>query len=69
MPVAAIKTFSKKTGKSEKELESLWKRAKKLAKDEGHEEEYDYIMAIFKKMSGIKENYKLKIDTGEFKFL
>jgi hypothetical protein len=56
MPVAAIKSFAKKTGKSESELESKWKEAKELAKKEGHSEDYDYIMAIFKKLCGIKES-------------
>jgi len=64
MPIDVIKSFSKKTGKSVNELEKLWKKAKAIAKEEGHEEEYDYIMGIFKKMIGIKEHYTLNILNG-----
>lgn len=30
--------------------EEKWQKAKRLAKEQGHEEEYDYIMGIYKKM-------------------
>ena len=56
MPVNVIKTYAKKTGKSEGELERLWVRAKEAAKEQGRDEDYAYIMGIFKKMAGISES-------------
>ena len=49
MPNAIIKSFAKKTKLSTQKIESLWNRAKSIAKKEGKEEEYDYIVGILKK--------------------
>lgn len=44
-----------------KKDEEYWSRAKKLAADQGHKEDYDYIMAIFQNMSGKKtESTKMR---------
>lgn len=37
-----------------KEDERLWQKAKKLAEEEGHKEDWAYITGIFKKMKGGK---------------
>ena len=50
MPSSVVKSFSKKTNKSVKEVEKLWHRAKELAAEQGHTEEYDYITGILKRM-------------------
>ena len=56
MPATVIQSFSKKTGKSVEELEKLWKKAKKVAEEQGRKDDYAYIVGIFKKMLGIEEN-------------
>ena len=64
MPNAFLEKLakSKKYG-SKKELEQKWEKAKQLAKDEGHEDDYAYIMGIFKRMIGYKnENNVLDED-------
>ena len=50
MPATMIPSFAKRSGKSEKEVERLWHKAKDLAVDGGHSEEYDYIVGILKRM-------------------
>lgn len=62
MPLAAIKSFAKKTGKSEAEIEKYWNEAKEAAKDEkskGDEAFYGTAMIILKnklkKHAGLKE--------------
>lgn len=61
MPAPSIKAFAKKYGKSEAEIEKLWDKAKKVAKEqypdrkEGTEEFYKVVMGILKKMMGVKE--------------
>lgn len=52
MPNSYIKKLVDKGKGSEKELEKKWEKAKKLASDENHKDEYDYIMSIFKRMIG-----------------
>ena len=52
MPTAYLKKVSKKKGISIDRAEELWDKAKKLAASQGHEDEYDYITGIFKKMIG-----------------
>lgn len=65
MPTAYIKKLATKDksikGKAldTKELERRWNKAKKIAAEEGHSEEWDYITGIFKKMVG--ESYSLEI--------
>lgn len=41
MPANVVKT---------EEDEKKWEKAKELASEQGHEEEWDYIMGIYKKM-------------------
>lgn len=48
MPANVVKTA---------EDEKLWNKAKQVAAEQGHEEEWDYIMGIFQKMKG-KESLK-----------
>jgi len=52
MPAAYVADLVKQGKGSKAALEKKWKRAKKIAADSGHAEEYDYIMGIFKKMIG-----------------
>jgi len=52
-----VKSFAEKSGKSVAEVEKLWKEAKTKAKEEGHAEEYDYIVGILKKMLSLNEAY------------
>lgn len=56
MPASMIPSFAKKTGKSETEVERLWHKAKGLAAEQGHSEEYDYIVGILKRMLKINES-------------
>lgn len=63
MPSNVVKSLAKKTDKSEKEVEKLWKEAKKLASEElGKKEsdfsdkEWSYVTGILKKMLKIKES-------------
>lgn len=50
---AQIASFAKKSGKSKKEVERLWNKAKKLAAEQGREEDWPYIVGILKRMLGI----------------
>jgi hypothetical protein len=52
MPVAYIDKLVDQGKGSRADLEKKWDKAKKLAADQGHSEEYDYIVGIFKKMIG-----------------
>lgn len=61
MPNNVIKSYSKKTGKSESELEKKWAKAEKIAKDNGQKGNYPYIMGIFKRMLDIKEDFMYKV--------
>jgi len=49
---AVLKSFAQKSGKTIDEVEELWKKAKKIAEEEGESENYAYIMGILKKMLG-----------------
>ena len=55
MPSSIIKSFAKNSGKSLKEVETLWQKAKDIAKEEGRDEEYDYIVGILKRMLKLNE--------------
>lgn len=63
MPNNTVKSFAEKTGKSIKEVERLWKEAKKAAEKAGFSEEKDpeaffsYTTGILKKMLSIKESF------------
>jgi len=54
MPTAYISKMAKEKNIPVDKLEKYWDKAKSLAKDSGHEEKFDYITGIFKKM--IKED-------------
>jgi hypothetical protein len=54
MPTNYIKSLVAKGKGTKAELEAKWDEAKAAAKKEGHEEDFDYVTAIFKKM--IHEN-------------
>jgi len=60
MPASMIPSFAKRSGKSEKEVEKLWHKAKGLAADQGHTEEYDYIVGILKRMLRLNEDEQLE---------
>jgi hypothetical protein len=55
MPAGQIKSFAKKSGKSEAEVEKLWDKAKELAADQGHKDDYDYVAGILKKMLKLED--------------
>lgn len=51
--------------------EEKWERAKEKAAEEGHAEEYDYIMAIYKKMAHLNKsqpNVRLTVPTSRDDF-
>lgn len=50
MPTPYIEKLAKEGKGTVKELEAKWDKAKKLAADQGHTDEYDYITGVFKKM-------------------
>jgi len=60
MPANIIKPFADKSGKSEEEVERLWKKAKQIAVDDGRAEEdenfYPYVVGILKKMLNIESS-------------
>lgn len=60
MPANIIKSFAKESGKSEDKVEELWNKAKKLAAEAGHADEYDYITGILKKMLNLNETNSFK---------
>ena len=56
MPLSIVLSFAKQTNKSVEEVEELWNKAKKIAKEQGQENNYAYITGILKKMLGLNEN-------------
>lgn len=54
MPIPALKSMAKKTGKSVKTLERYWDDAKKSAKKQSPKDKYAYIMGIVQKRAGIE---------------
>ena len=52
MPSALVKKLADKHDMSVEKAEKYWDKAKEKAAEQGHEEEFDYITAIFKKMMG-----------------
>lgn len=55
MPNNIIKSFAERSGKPIKDVERLWDKAKEIAKTEVHQEEYDYIVGVLKKMLSLNE--------------
>jgi len=60
MPANIVKSFADKTDKSIEEVETLWKKAKEIAKENGQEENYAFITGILKKMLKINETDSFK---------
>lgn len=56
MPNNIVKSFAAKTGKSVQDVEQDWQKAKAIAKDAGHAEDFPYITGILKKMLKTNEN-------------
>ena len=52
MPSALVNKVKEKCDLTKDKAESLWNRAKDKAKEQGHEEEWDYITEIFKHLVG-----------------
>lgn len=72
MPNNIVKSFAEKSGKSVKEVERLWDKAKELVKDEypdtteGSEEFYQLVIGILKKMCSIKSEEFDYFDVNNF---
>lgn len=60
MPTAYIKKLAKEKGRSVSSLEKDWSKAKAIAAEEGHKEDYGYVTAIFKKIAKIDEGTTFK---------
>ena len=60
MPSNIVKSFAEKTGKSEAEIEKLWKKAKDIAKESGRDEDYAYIVGILKKILNLNETMSFR---------
>lgn len=60
MPANIVKIFADKTNKPEAEVEKLWQDAKHIADDNGHKEDYSYIVGILKRMLNINESASFK---------
>jgi hypothetical protein len=56
MPTKMISNYAKKSKKPRKEVERLWRKAKRIAAKSGHEEDYGYINGILKKMLSLSED-------------
>jgi hypothetical protein len=62
MPTPLIKSFSKKSGKSEKEVEKIWDETKKEVKEKFKNESpsfWAYVNKIVQHKLGIKESSKI----------
>ena len=56
MPSNVVKSFAKKTGKSESEVEEKWEQAKKEAEKMGQGKNFAYITSILKSMLNMKDS-------------
>ena len=61
MPVPALKSIARKSGKSLNKIEKYWERAKKAAAKQGQADNYAYIMGVTKHMAGV-ESVSEKLD-------
>lgn len=59
MPTAYIRHLSSQGKGSIPELENKWDRAKALAEEQGHKDNYAYITKIFQNLAGVE------VDAGE----
>ena len=55
MPAPLVKAVAKRQGKSVESLEKKWDEAKAKAAEEGHKEDWPYVVSIFKNMAGLKD--------------
>ena len=55
MPTPLIQSVARKQGKPVSEIEGKWADAKKKAAEEGHKEDWPYVVAIFKSMAHVKD--------------
>lgn len=60
MPSPLVQSVAKRQGKSVPEIEDKWNQAKKKAEEEGHKEDWPYVVAIFKNMTGQKDGTSSK---------
>ena len=60
MPASIVKAFARKTGRTEKAVERLWSKAKSIAAEEGHSEDWEYIVGILKRMLRIESSGQTK---------
>lgn len=62
MPNNVVKSFSDRTGKSESEIESIWKATEAQVKKEYPDKEdiYGLVTSIVKKKIGLKEDWNVK---------
>ena len=65
MPAALVKSFAARAGISTRKAEKLWDRAVEIAADQGHKEDYAYIVGVLKRMLGIRES-ELSSDSRSF---
>lgn len=61
MPNSTVKSFAEKSGKSEKEVEELWDKAKSLADkmdsiEKDSDQYYAYVTGTLKRMLGIDDD-------------
>jgi hypothetical protein len=62
LPAPVLQGLAKQAGITLAKAEEYWDKAKKLAKDQGHEDDYAYIVGIVKKMMGLtKESHVCEI--------
>lgn len=52
MPTGYVAKIAKKHNVSVSSAETKWNKAKRLAANQGHEQDYDYVTGIFKKLMG-----------------
>ena len=52
MPQAYVQKLAKKHGVSVSSAEKMWERAKTSAEKQGHEEDFEYVTGVFKRMMG-----------------
>lgn len=65
MPASVVKSLADKSGKSVAHVEALWAKAKQIAGDKGHGEDYAFITGLLKKMLKIEGHYIKEATTKE----
>lgn len=55
MPSPLVESVAKRQGKSVESMEKKWNEAKAAAAEQGHKEDWPYVVSIFKNMSGLKD--------------